>query len=55
MSEVGYYEQAQKIIKVALALVTAIGTVMMPRIASYFMENNKERNQWNCFNGSGYW
>ena len=54
MSEVGYYEQAQKIIKVALALVTAIGTVMMPRIASYFVENNKEKIKEYLFKSFNY-
>lgn len=43
MSEVGYYEQAQKIIKTVLSLVTAISTVMMPRIAAYYAEDNKEK------------
>ena len=43
MSEVGYYEQAQKIIKVVLSLVTAISTVMMPRIAACYAENDKDK------------
>ena len=34
MSEVGFYEQSQKIVKVALVLVTAYGTVMCPRYAN---------------------
>lgn len=33
--ENGYYEQAFKISRVALALVTSLGSVMMPRIAFY--------------------
>lgn len=45
MSEVGYYEQSQKIIKILLTVITAIGTVMMPRIASCFAENNKKQIQ----------
>ena len=32
--EVGYYENSQKIIKIALTFATAIGTVMMPKIAN---------------------
>lgn len=32
-SEVGLYEQSQKIIKILLTLATSLGTVMMPRIA----------------------
>ena len=43
MSEVGYYEQSQKIIKILLTIITAVGTVMMPRIANCFAENNKEQ------------
>ena len=35
-SEVGFYEQAQKIVKLLIALVTSLGTVMMPRIANFY-------------------
>ena len=42
-SEVGYYEQAQKIIKLSLTLATSFGTVMMPRVAATFAEGNKEQ------------
>ena len=35
-SEVGYYEQAQKIVKLCLTLVTSLGIVMVPRIANTF-------------------
>ncbi len=31
-AEVAYYEQAQKIIKIALAIPSAVGTVMLPRM-----------------------
>lgn len=40
--EVGYYEQAQKIIKVVLTIVTSLGTVMLPRIANKFANGKKE-------------
>lgn len=43
MTEVGYYEQAQKIIKILMTLVTSLSTVMIPRIAKCFAENNKEQ------------
>lgn len=33
ISEVGYYEQAQKIVKLLLVVVTTLGTVIAPRIA----------------------
>ncbi len=42
-SEVGYYEQTQKIIKILLTIITSLTTVMMPRIANKFAngEDNK--------------
>lgn len=40
MDEVGYYEQSQKIIKILLTVITSIGTVMLPRIAKTFTDNN---------------
>lgn len=42
-SEVGYYEQAQKIVKLLLTLATSLGTVMMPRIASTFARGNRKK------------
>ena len=42
MSDVGFYEQAQKIVKTAMLVVTALGTVMNSRIANAFAENKKE-------------
>lgn len=41
-SEVGFYDQSQKIIKIVLTIITSLGTVMMPRIASKFVDNKKE-------------
>lgn len=41
-SEVGYYDQGQKIIKMLLTIVTSLGTVMLPRIASTFANGKKE-------------
>ena len=37
-SEVGYYEQSQKIIKMAMTLATSLGTVMLPRVANMYKE-----------------
>ena len=34
VSEVGFYENAEKIINIPLALITALGTVMLPRISN---------------------
>lgn len=42
-SEVGYYEQSQKIIRLLLAIITSLGTVMVPRMANMFATNNKEK------------
>ena len=49
--QVGYYENSQKIVKVVLTIATALGTVMMPKIANtvasgemkkvkYYVENS---------------
>lgn len=40
MSEVGFYEQSQKIVTLTLTLVTSLGTVLMPRLASLFSDRN---------------
>ncbi len=42
MSEVGYYEQSQKIIKIIMSIVTSIGIVMLSRIAVCFSENKTD-------------
>lgn len=41
--QVGIYEQSQKIIRVILALVTSLGTVMLPRMSNLFANNYKEK------------
>lgn len=38
--QVGYYENAEKIISLLLSFITAIGTVMLPRMSALFMEKN---------------
>lgn len=45
-SEVGYYDQSQKIIKIILTIITSLGIVMMPRIANTYAngDNKKVRN-----------
>lgn len=51
MAEVGYYEQAQKVVKAMIMVITALGTVMNSRIANeYSKGNNKEIN--NCLKQS---
>lgn len=42
-SEVGYYEQAQKVIRVLVTIVTSLGIVMIPRMASTFASGDKEK------------
>lgn len=42
-SEVGFYEQSQKIIKLLLTVITSLGTVMLPRIASNFVSGEKDK------------
>lgn len=39
----GYYENSDKIVKIILAIVTATGTVMLPRIANTFSKGNNEK------------
>ena len=41
-SETGYYEQAQKVIRVLLTIVTSLGVVMVPRVANTFKNGNKK-------------
>ena len=40
--QIAYYSQAEKIIKAPIALITAVSSVMMPRIANEFVKNNTE-------------
>jgi len=42
ISYVGFYDQAERIVKIPLALITALSTVMLPRIANEHKNNNKE-------------
>lgn len=45
--ENGYYEQTEKVVRMALAVVTSLGTVMIPRIAKlYHNGNNKQMKQY---------
>ncbi len=43
ITEVAYYEQAQKIVKISLTLVTSMMTVMIPRIAKTYSEGQKDK------------
>ncbi len=39
--ETGYYEQAQKVIRLLLTIVTSLGVVMVPRMASTYASGDK--------------
>lgn len=43
MSEVGYYENAEKIINMVESLIVAIGTVMLPRMSNIFSRGDEEK------------
>lgn len=49
-SEVGFYEQSQKIVKMVLTLITSLGTVMLPRIANHFAKGEKKEIQESILN-----
>ncbi len=42
VTEVGYYENAEKIIQVPIAIITALGTVMLPRVSNMLYNNQEE-------------
>ena len=43
MIQVGYYESAEKIISILLSFITALGTVMLPRMSVLFEKNDKKQ------------
>ena len=43
ISEVGYYEQSQKIIKVSLTFVTSLSIVMLPRLSNVFAKGDNKK------------
>ena len=47
MSQVGYYEQSQKIVKLLLTIITSLGVVMLPRMAHiYAQKDMKQINEY---------
>lgn len=42
VTAVGFYDQAERIVKIPLALITALSTVMLPRVSNEFKNKNKE-------------
>lgn len=56
-SEVGYFDNADKIVKVILSIVTAMGTVMLPRISNTFSKGDIKQVKnyvYNSFNFVSY-
>lgn len=43
MSQIGYYENAEKIINIPMGLITALGTVMMPRMSYLVVKGKNEQ------------
>ena len=41
--QVGYYNQASKVARIAIGLISSLGTVLLPRMASEFSKGNKEQ------------
>ena len=42
IDQVGFYTQAQKIVKIVLMLVTSLGTVMLPAMSAAFVKGKKD-------------
>ena len=42
-SQVSFYDHAEKLINIPLSLISVMSTVMMPRIANEFKNNNRDR------------
>lgn len=45
MSETGYFENTEKIISIPLGLITALGTVMLPRMSHLISKGEKEKTE----------
>lgn len=52
--ENGYYEQALKLSKMVLTLVTSLGTVMIPRIGYYFNRREKRNVELSMYRGYNF-
>jgi len=56
-NEVGYFDNADRIIKIVLSFVTAMGTVMLPRVSNAFAKGNIGRVKkyvYNSFNFASF-
>lgn len=45
--QLAYYDQSQKIVRIILALVTSVSTVLMPKLAQIDKNGDKEKNDFN--------
>lgn len=45
MQEVGYYDNAEKILNIPIGIVTALGNVMLPRISNLISEGRKNEQE----------
>lgn len=43
VTEVGYYEQAEKLVHIPLTFITALGTVMLPRITNMLSKGDEDK------------
>lgn len=43
VTEVGYYENAEKVAQIPLTIITALGTVMLPRVSNMLSNNQEDR------------
>ena len=51
--ENGYYEQSEKILKVSMSIITALGAVMLPRNTHEFASGNHEKLKNNIYTSAG--
>lgn len=52
--ENGFYEQAEKLVKMCLTIITAFGTVIVPKNSSLFKSGNIEEAKRNVYNGFSF-
>lgn len=43
--QVGFYQNAEKIVNIPMGIITALGTVMLPRMSNLISSGNKEKTQ----------
>lgn len=44
-AEVGYYQNAEKIVNIPMGVITALGTVMLPRMSNLIANNDLEKSE----------